>query len=146
MKCEKTGMYTPAPNASSRHVVSAKSELLKASLFIDLFFEGRPFARARVVDVVTRPALSWPCEIGGPIGCSFVWQPSKWFGLGVAEIAVDRFLAPAAYYLRPMDIGWAVEILRRAAVECKVREIRRPKLYEALDFRGAMPRTEMARL
>ena len=33
-----------------------------------------------------------------------------------------------------MNIGWAVDILRRAADECKIREIRRPKLYEALDF------------
>ena len=33
-----------------------------------------------------------------------------------------------------MNIGWAVDILRRAADECKTREIRRPKLYEALDF------------
>jgi hypothetical protein len=31
---------------------------------------------------------------------------------------------------------WAgpVDIIRRAAVECKTREIRRAKLYEALDF------------
>ena len=33
-----------------------------------------------------------------------------------------------------MNIGWAVDILRGAADECKTREIRRPKLYEALDF------------
>ena len=33
-----------------------------------------------------------------------------------------------------MDFAWAVDILRRAAEECKTREIRRPKLYEALDF------------
>src|SRR5438552_1473114 len=33
-----------------------------------------------------------------------------------------------------MDVGWAVDILQRAADECKVREIRRPKLHEALDF------------
>ncbi len=59
---------------------------------------------------------------------------SRWFGLGLAEIAVDEFLPPVAYYLRPMDVGWAVDILRRGADECKVREIRRPKLYEALDF------------
>ena len=43
---------------------------------------------------------------------------SKWFGLGLAEIAVDRFLPPVAYYLRPMNIGWAVDILRRAADIC----------------------------
>ena len=33
-----------------------------------------------------------------------------------------------------MDFAWAVDIIRRAAVECKEREIRRPKLYESLDF------------
>jgi hypothetical protein len=55
-------------------------------------------------------------------------------GLFLAEIAVDHFVPPPAYYLTPMNIGWAVDILRRAADECKTREIRRPKLYEALDF------------
>jgi hypothetical protein len=55
-------------------------------------------------------------------------------GLFLAEIAVDHFVPPPAYYLAPMNIGWAVDILRRAADECKTREIRRPKLYEALDF------------
>jgi hypothetical protein len=33
-----------------------------------------------------------------------------------------------------MDFAWAVDILRRAAVECMEREIRLAKLYEALDF------------
>ena len=33
-----------------------------------------------------------------------------------------------------MDFAWAVDILRRAAVECMERKIRRSKLYEALDF------------
>jgi hypothetical protein len=55
-------------------------------------------------------------------------------GLFLAELAVDHFVPPPAYYLRPMNVGWAVDILRRAADECKTREIRRPKLYEALDF------------
>jgi hypothetical protein len=55
-------------------------------------------------------------------------------GLFLAELAVDHFVPPPAYYLTPMNIGWAVDILRRAADECKSREIRRPKLYEALDF------------
>ena len=59
---------------------------------------------------------------------------SKWFGLAVAEMTVDHCLPPPEYYLRPMTVGWAVDILRRAAVECKEREIRRAKLYEALDF------------
>jgi hypothetical protein len=50
---------------------------------------------------------------------------AKWFGLAVAEINVDYCLPPPSYYLRPMDMGWAVDILRRAAVKCKQREIRR---------------------
>jgi hypothetical protein len=33
-----------------------------------------------------------------------------------------------------MDFAWAVDIIRRATVECKEREIRRPKLYESLDL------------
>jgi hypothetical protein len=33
-----------------------------------------------------------------------------------------------------MNTAWAVTIVRRAAEECKEREIRRSKLYEALDF------------
>ena len=59
---------------------------------------------------------------------------TKWFGLFLAQIAVDYCLPKPSYYLRPMDFAWAVDILRRAAEECKTREIRRPKLYEALDF------------
>jgi hypothetical protein len=58
----------------------------------------------------------------------------KWFGLGVAEILVDHFLPPVEFFFLPMNVGWAVDILRRAALECKEREIRRSKLYEALDF------------
>ena len=56
------------------------------------------------------------------------------FGLFVAELAVDNWLPNPWFYLRPMDFAWAVDIIRRAAVECKEREIRRPKLYESLDF------------
>lgn len=59
---------------------------------------------------------------------------ARWFGIFLAELAVDHCLPPPVYYLRPMDFAWAVDILRRAAVECMEREIRRPKLYEALDF------------
>jgi FixJ family two-component response regulator len=33
-----------------------------------------------------------------------------------------------------MNTAWVVTIVRRAAEECKEREIRRAKLYEALDF------------
>ena len=59
---------------------------------------------------------------------------ARLFGLFVAELAVDNWLPNPWYYLRPMDFAWAVDIIRRAAVECKEREIRRPKLYESLDF------------
>jgi hypothetical protein len=62
----------------------------------------------------------------------------KWFGLGVAEIAVDHFLPPADYFFLPMNVGWAVDVLRRTALECKEREIRISKLYEALDFLEAL--------
>jgi hypothetical protein len=56
------------------------------------------------------------------------------FALFLAELAVDHFLPPPAFYLRPMDFGWAMAILSRAAEECTVKEICRSKLYEALDF------------
>jgi hypothetical protein len=59
---------------------------------------------------------------------------ARLFGLFVAEIAVDNWLPNPWYYIRPMDFAWAVNIIRRAAVECKEREIRRPKLYESLEF------------
>jgi hypothetical protein len=59
---------------------------------------------------------------------------SKWFGLGMAEIMVDHCLPPAEYFFLQMNVGWAVDILRRAAADCKEREIRVSKLYEALDF------------
>ena len=59
---------------------------------------------------------------------------TKHFALFLAELAVDHFLPPPAFYLRPMDFAWAMEILSRAAEECTVKEIRRSKLYEALDF------------
>ncbi len=54
------------------------------------------------------------------------------FGLFVAELTVDNWLPNPWFYLRPVDFAWAVDIIRRAAVECKEREIRRPKLYESL--------------
>src|SRR3954466_4805860 len=46
---------------------------------------------------------------------------ATWFGLGLAEIAVDKVLPAPPYYLRPMDVGWGVVIIRRAAEECKTR-------------------------
>ena len=35
-------------------------------------------------------------------------QLAGWFGLALAEIAVDHFVAPPAYYLTPMNAAWAV--------------------------------------
>src|SRR5678816_1093658 len=46
---------------------------------------------------------------------------SRQVGIFLAELAVDHFVPPPAYYLTPMNMGWAVGILRRAADECKIR-------------------------
>ena len=59
---------------------------------------------------------------------------ARLFGLFVAELAVENSLPNPWFYLRPMDFAWAVDIIRRGAVDCKEREIRRAKLYESLDF------------
>jgi hypothetical protein len=59
---------------------------------------------------------------------------AAWFGLGIAEISVDRCLPPPAYYLIPMNVARAVDILRRGAEDHHKREIRMPELYEALTF------------
>jgi hypothetical protein len=59
---------------------------------------------------------------------------AAWFGLGIAEISVDRCLPPPEYYLQPMTVGRAIDILRRGAEDHHKREIRRPQLYEALNF------------
>jgi hypothetical protein len=56
------------------------------------------------------------------------------FGLGIAEISVDRCLQPPAYYLSRMNVARAIDILRRAAEDHHKREICVPKLYEALTF------------
>ena len=61
-------------------------------------------------------------------------ETAKYIGLWLAEILVDNFLPPIEYYLTPMNTAWAVTILRRAADESTEREIRRSKLYEALNF------------
>ena len=55
-------------------------------------------------------------------------------GLFLAELAVDHFVPPPAHYLTPMNIGWAVDILRRAADGSLLLCTHRPKLNEALDF------------
>src|SRR5438105_6998685 len=59
---------------------------------------------------------------------------TKCFALFLTELAVDHFLPPPAYYLRLMDFAWSMEIPSRAAEECTVKEIRRSKVYESLDF------------
>ena len=59
---------------------------------------------------------------------------AAWFGLGIAEISVDRCLPPPAYYLSPMNIARAIDILRGGAEDHHMREIRKPELYEALTF------------
>ncbi len=61
---------------------------------------------------------------------------AAWFGLGIAEISVDRYLPAPSYFLIPMDVGRAVAILRRAVEDYHEREIRKPALYEALSFLG----------
>jgi hypothetical protein len=59
---------------------------------------------------------------------------TKHFALFLAELAVDHFLPPPANYFRPMDFAGAMAILIQAAEECTAKEIRRSKLYQALDF------------
>jgi hypothetical protein len=59
---------------------------------------------------------------------------AAWFGLGIAEISVDKFLPSPSYYLTSMNVARAVEILRRGAEDHHKREIRRPELYKALAF------------
>ena len=61
-------------------------------------------------------------------------QLAAWFGLALAESAVDHFVPPPAYYLTPMNAAWAVDILRRGAEDFMTRNIHCPKLYEALDY------------
>jgi hypothetical protein len=57
---------------------------------------------------------------------------AAWFGLGIAEISVDHCLPPPSYYLTPMNVARAIDILRSGAKDYHKREIRRPELYEAL--------------
>jgi hypothetical protein len=57
---------------------------------------------------------------------------AAWFGLGIAEISVDHCLPPPSYYLTPMNVARAIDILRSSAEDYHKREIRRPELYEAL--------------
>jgi hypothetical protein len=59
---------------------------------------------------------------------------AAWFGLGIAEISVDQFLPAPSYYLAPMNVVRAIDILRRAAEDHHTREIRKPELYDALTF------------
>ena len=59
---------------------------------------------------------------------------AAWFGLGIAEMSVDRCLPPPSYYLAPMTVARSIDILRRGAEDHHKREIRRPELYDALTF------------
>jgi hypothetical protein len=65
---------------------------------------------------------------------------AAWFGLGLAEIAVDHTVPPPVYYLTPMNAAWAVDLLRRGAEECLEREIRRPKIIRGFGLPGGVPR------
>lgn len=59
---------------------------------------------------------------------------AAWFGLGIAEISVDRCLPAPSYYLTPMTAARAVDILRCGAEDHHNKEIRTPELYNALAF------------
>src|SRR5687767_15541481 len=56
---------------SSGHVVSAKAELFKTSLFSDLLCGGGSVARTRVIDIVARTALSWSCKVCRTYGLQY---------------------------------------------------------------------------
>ena len=102
----------------------------------DSRFSFRPFDKRR--QKVPAQARQTPLRKQREFqGSAFAYEDedlARLFGLFVAKLAVDNWLPDPWYYLRPMDFAWAVDIIRRAAVECKEREIRRPKLYESLDF------------
>jgi hypothetical protein len=57
---------------------------------------------------------------------------AAWFGLGLAEISVDHCLPPASFHLTPMNVGRAIDIVRRGAEDYHKREVRKLELYEAL--------------
>jgi len=107
---------------------------------------GRSFAVGSVLLVRTDNRVLQVDRFYDPLLVYEDEDQARWFGIFLAELAVDHCVPPPAYYLRPMDFAWAVDILRRAAAECTEREIRRPKLYEALDFlEGALDRKWLVR-
>jgi hypothetical protein len=59
---------------------------------------------------------------------------AAWFGLGLAEIAIDHFVQPVEYFLAPITTARAVVILRRGAENYLEHDGRVIKLYEALTF------------
>ena len=63
---------------------------------------------------------------------------NEWTSRGSSDRSLPRSrwtIGCRPLVLSPSDgFCLAVDIIRRAAVECKEREIRRPKLYESLDF------------
>ena len=59
---------------------------------------------------------------------------AAWFGLFLAQIAVDHFIPSTDYFLTPMHAAWAIDLVHRSAAEFMDREVRAAKLYEALDY------------
>jgi len=49
---------------------------------------------------------------------------AAWFGLFLAEIAVDHFIPSTDYYLTPMHAAWAIDLVQRGAAEFMDREVR----------------------
>jgi hypothetical protein len=59
---------------------------------------------------------------------------AAWFGLGIAEISVDYCLPPPSFYLAPMNVARAIDIVRSGAEDYHKREVRKPGIYEALSL------------
>jgi hypothetical protein len=59
---------------------------------------------------------------------------AAWFGLGIAEIAVDHCIPPPSFHLTPMNVARAIDMVLRGAEDHHKREMRRPEMYDALTF------------
>ena len=57
---------------------------------------------------------------------------AAWMGLFLAETAVDHLIPPPQYYRTPMNAAWAVDLVRRAAVDA--RKVRTTTLYTAMSY------------
>jgi hypothetical protein len=115
-----TGIARDGNVALARNV-NGRSEISNPGRDVILFLPDNSFLEATRISRLTSSLVR-----GGGIQIGF--------GLEVAKIAVNNVLPPMSFYLRLMDIAWAVHILRRSAVECKEREIRLPKLYASAGF------------